>query len=90
MNININATSIETCLWHIQRSIMEKCGCDKAERAMYPLKWYVQTGRASVDFLRALLEAKPFMVGRTLVKGGSDQEVIAAVKKRIGYQEAAV
>ena len=90
MNIEVNATSIETCLWHIQRYIMEKQGCDAAERAMSPLKWYVLTGRASPDFLRLLLDAKPFLIGRTLIQGGSDTEIIAAVKNRIGFREDTV
>lgn len=86
--VAISDTAVETGLWHIQRTLMEKYGCDTAERDMYPLHWYVGTGRASLDFLRKLLTAKPFMVARKLHMGGSDDEILQRIKKYIGYTEA--
>ena len=83
-DININQTSIETCIWHIYRHLMIKYGSYEADYAIEPLKWYIRTGRASTDFLRALIKAKPFMVARKLYEGGSTDEVVARVKKYIG------
>lgn len=85
----MNATTIETMLWHIQREIMTRHGCDAAERFMMPLKWYINTGRASCDFLRCLYNARPVLVARDLAKGGSDEEAINRVCKRIGYAREA-
>lgn len=85
MNIPICATSIDTCLWHIQREIMQRNGCDFADRAMSPLRYYINTGRASTAFLRKLINARPVLVARDLSKGGSDIEIINRVCKRIGY-----
>ena len=84
-SIEVNATSTDTCLWHIQRHIMQRYGVDESQRDMAPLKWYIFTGRASLDFMRRLLAAKPFMVARKLHMGGSDEEVLDRVKAYIGY-----
>lgn len=78
-NLALSNTAIETCLWHIERELMHRHGVDAARRDMAPLRWYVDTGRASTDFLKRLIHAKPFMVARRLHKGGSDQEMIDRV-----------
>ena len=84
--IEINATSIETMLWHIERELMERHVCDAAARYMIPLKWYVNTGRAPTSFLRALMNGRPVLIARDLAKGGSDEEVIDRICKRIGFK----
>lgn len=84
MAININRTSIDTCMWHIKRYMMQTYGCDVADREFAPLEWYIETGRASTDFLRKLISAKPYMVARRLHKGGSDCEAIKRVAQYIG------
>lgn len=83
--ISINRTLIDTCLWHIQRSIMNRHGIDQSERDIAPLKWYIYTGRAPVEFLGKLIEAKPFMVGRKLHEGGSYEDAIRRIKNYIGF-----
>lgn len=85
--IQITATSIDTCLWHIQREIMCRHGVDFADRAIDPLRWYINTGRASIPFLNALMQTRPVLVARDLAKGGSTEEVIARVCKRINYRK---
>lgn len=56
-------------------------GVDQAYRDMYPLTWYITTGRASVAFLRALNSTKPFLVARRLHQGGSYDEAVLRIKK---------
>lgn len=85
----MNATSIETMLWHIQREDMQRHGCDIAERDMQPLFWYINTGRATTQFLHCLMSARPVLVARDLHKGGSYEEVINRVCKRIKYEREA-
>lgn len=86
-HINTDYVAVENGLWRITTVLADKYGCDEAGRDMAPLAWYIGTGRATTAFLRALLTAKPFMVARRLHKGGSYAEVLAEVKKCIGYKE---
>jgi hypothetical protein len=86
----MSRTQIETMLWHIKREIMMRHGCDAADRYMDPLNWYINTGRASLDFLRALLSARPVLVARDLAKEGSYNEAINRVCKRIKYNREGI
>ena len=85
--VSINSTSVETCLWHIERHLIQKHGTRQAEIDMYPLRWYVNTGRASMDFLRSLMNAKHFMVARKLHEGGSYDEALRRLKAYIHYTD---
>ena len=78
----------ENALWSIRKYLMHKHGCDMAEYDIQALEWYIDTGRASVDFLKAFHSAKPFMIGRLLHKGGSYDEIISRVKKYIGVENS--
>lgn len=82
--MTVNRTSIDTGLWHIERYLMDRYGVDAARRDLEPLRWYIDTGRASVDVIRRILTAKPFMVGRLLHKGGSYDDTIRRVLAYIG------
>ena len=81
--ISIHPKTIECGLWAIERYLMQKYGCDAAARDMEPLKWYINTGRASVSFISRLLICKPFMIGRILHEGGSYDEMILRVKNYV-------
>lgn len=72
---------IDSALWEAERYLMARYGCTEASQNMYPLQWYIHTGRASGDFLRHLLMVKPFMIARKLHEGGSDDEVLHRVKQ---------
>lgn len=82
----LSKTVIDCGIWHIQRYLIEKYGCTIAENDMYPLKWYIGTGRASCPYLIALLNAKPYMIARKLHQGGSVQEVLDRVSEYIGWR----
>lgn len=83
--ICISATTIETMVWKIQNEIMSRWGVSAGYREIVPLARYINTGRASLDFLHRLYVAKPFMVARKLHQGGSDDEIIKRVQHYIGY-----
>ena len=85
--VRIDWAGIEEGLWTIRVYLMNRYGVDKAEQNMAPLTWYIGTGRASCDFIRAVLTAKPFMIGRKLNEGGTYDEAINRVKKYIGYND---
>ena len=82
----MSSTKIDTMLWHIQREIMERHGVSASERMIAPLKWYINTGRASTAFLSALYEARPVLIARDCAKGGSYEEVINRICKRIKFE----
>ena len=83
---HISATLVDSYLWGVRRYLRSKCGVDAGDRALYPLKWYVDTGRASADWLGHLVQVKQFVIGRILLGGGSDDEIIRAITARI-YRE---
>ena len=67
---------IDDFLWSIKLRLMKKHSVDEACRIIEPLAWYITTDRAPLDFIRAMLTAKPFMICRKLEAGGSTDEVI--------------
>ena len=54
---------------------------------VYPLNWYISSGRASTPFIKLLLTVRPDIIARIMIKGGSDQEIVQKIKDRIGYTE---
>ena len=85
-----NATIIENFVFDVKHSIGKKYGTDTMEREIYPLTWYIYTGRASTLFLKKLLVQKPYVIGNILHKGGSVEEVLKRIKKKIGYKETVI
>ena len=87
-NINVSYTVVDNKIWEIQMWLVqhERWTLDTAQRFMAPLRWYVSAGRASVEFLRALVTAKTFVVGRVLVKQNSAfadySETVAALRRK--------
>ena len=71
-------------IWKVQGYLMRKYGVDASERMIAPLVWYIATARASIDFLNKLTDTKPYVIGRILAKGGSDDDIINSIKHRIG------
>lgn len=49
------------------------------------LEWYINSGRASADWIKHLLAKRPFMIARRLAKGGSAREIIDRITEYI-YQ----
>lgn len=80
--------NLDLYLWEVRYTLQRKhhCGKDEAENLLSPLKWYIDTGRASCEFLHLLVKAKPFMIARKLVKGGSTDEAVNRVKTYLGYE----
>ena len=79
--ISISYNAVDECLWQIRMRLYQSGACwDEADCEIAPLAWYVNTGRASTEFLRALVTARPFMVARRLHEGGSYDEVIGRIK----------
>lgn len=81
----ISLTGIDSYILDVQKYIMDKAGVDASSRLIYPLKRYINTGRASNVFLRKLFDIAPYQIGRILMKSGSDDDVIRAIKKVIQF-----
>ncbi len=83
-NTHLSKTLIDSTLWAIERSML-KTGrtLDDTDRLMYPLNWYIATGRAPTRWILCLCNCKPHIIGNMLAKGGSDDEVIGRLKAYI-------
>lgn len=80
----IDRVSIDSYVWEVQKALIRYgLSVDESEIAVYPLQWYVCTGRASVAFLHKMVETKPFLVARRLRNGGSHDEMLDRVRKLI-------
>ena len=76
---------IDDYIWKVKLYLMRKYGVDRAERAVDPLKWYIETGRAPTSFLKDLQNVQPFMIGRLLYKekDGSVDMAISSFKQLV-------
>lgn len=74
-------------IWKVESYLRSRYGVDAADRMISPLTWYVGTGRASATFLINMVQEKPFVIGRILAKGGSYDDVVRKIRKRIGLPE---
>ena len=61
-------------------------GVDNADEMIAPLEWWIKTGRASLAECKALIEKKPYIIGRILAENptGNYDDILAGVKKKIG------
>ena len=83
----ISNTLVNGYMWKIQKYLMQKYGATEAERDISPLQWYINTGRASADFLLKLVNTKSYLIAKILHNGGSDSEIIKRIKNYIKYEE---
>lgn len=82
-------TKWEMKLYEIESYLIKKYGCDAAYRMISPLLWYLNTGRANVDFLNCFYKTKSFVIGRILAKDngfGSYEDTVNKIKERMGLQ----
>lgn len=78
-------TKLDDFMWQVELYLMKRYGVDEAKRTMYPLIWYIHTGRASTQFLKALISSKPYMIGRMLHQEGSIDETVNRIKAYLGF-----
>ena len=78
---------LDNIIWKIRQYLRNKYGIDRGDNLMYPLVYYINTGRASTPFIKALIDSKPFVIGRVLANGGSDVEIIRKIKHKLNMKE---
>ena len=83
----ISRTRIDAELWKIRMELAKELGFDESGRKMYPLTWYVNTGRASIGFLRDLFSADKKRIVNALKSSGCEDEAIRKIKKIIHFCE---
>ncbi len=74
-------TKSERILMYYQTKLMKEHGTTKGDSLLYPLRWYINTGRASTQFIHRLADARAKDVVAILTQGGSTEEVIARLKE---------
>lgn len=85
---SVSQSGIDSFLWDVERAVYAKIGdTRKTENTISALVWYVNTGRASCDFLRELFTFSPRVVANSLMKGGSDFDKIERIKKALSRKE---
>ena len=87
MIVAISKNAIDNYLWRDEYYLMRKCGVQLAQFYMYPLNWYIKSGRASTPFIRAMMRKKPYLIGKALARSGSIEEIIKGLKEYLGYKE---
>lgn len=86
---NLSRTAIDDTMWDIKQKLMRKCTTDNADRYLYPLAYYIDTGRAPAGFLKLLInlsDRQKAIVGNRLMKNyGNNERVINSVCQYIGW-----
>lgn len=83
----ISRTAIENKVWDVRIILIRRHGVDGADMLMHPLTWFVDTGRASVEFLRTFIESDPYKVADVLANECSTTE--ATIKALKEFMEGA-
>lgn len=82
----VSYQTIDEYIWKVEWYLAKKYGVDASYEISYPLKWYViLTGRATTDFLKGMLEVKPYVIGRILYNNRNDstENIIEKIKKKV-------
>lgn len=96
-NVSISFSALDLYLFKVECSAFRKiiqretlpASCtDAAELAVFPLRRWVHTGRASAQYLRAMLAIRPDYIACVLLRSGSDDEIIARLRSRIEREPA--
>lgn len=81
---SVSRSGIDSFLWDVNRAVYSKLGDTKeTENIVSAIVWYVNTGRASSDFLRQIFTFSPRIIANSLMKGGSDLDKIERIKKAV-------
>lgn len=74
-------TKTEYILRYYEKMLWKKHGITDGSRLLYPLKWYLNTGRASADYINRLDRADYKQIMAILEAEGSVEEVCSRLKE---------
>ena len=77
---------LEIYMTDVWRYLCKKNGVTAADRIIAPLEWWIKTGRATLPECKAIIEKKPYVIGRVLEEKYSRpyDEIIDALREKIG------
>lgn len=85
----VSANNIDNAIYEIKSKMYKKYSVDESERFISPLIYYVNTGRASTDFLRILVnltERQKSTIANKLIKNhGNTENAINSICKYVGF-----
>ena len=81
--MRISSTSVDSYMYSVWRVLAVLEGCREADRRCTPLRRYVNTGRASTPFLKALLTKPPHRIAELLREPGSDDAIVDSIKEEV-------
>lgn len=85
----VSANNIDNAIYEIKSKMHKKHSIDESEKFISPLNYYINTGRASTDFLRILVnltERQKTTVANKLVKNyGNTENAIDSVCQYVGF-----
>jgi len=73
-------TKSERILMEYHTKLIKAHGVSESDRMMIPLCWYINTGRASADYIDRLDKADPRKVMDILEQDGSVEDVLGRLK----------
>ena len=77
-------TGIDNFLHDYFHHAWEMSGNEHIARGVcHALCWYVSTDRASIDFVKAMLQSNPKHIAKLSLQGGSDEEIIRRITRYI-------
>lgn len=80
----MNREKIENALFGLKMAIWRISDSRKAENVAGDIAWYIWSGRASCDYIRAFCGLSKYRINtlaRKILAGGSTDEIIAISKK---------
>ena len=86
---NVSFCNIDNAVHDIKSKMYKKHSVDDVERYIAPLIYYINTGRASTDFLRILVnltERQKSTIANKLIKNyGNTENAINSICKYVGF-----
>ena len=78
--------ALENYIADLKLYISKKEDSQTADRMISPLVYYINTGRASTDFIKNLLNTKFYSIYTVLRKQETDYRIIQLLKKKVGIK----
>ena len=85
----VSANNIDNAIYDVKSKMYKKYSVDESERFISPLIYYINTGRASTEFLRILVnltERQKSTIANKLIKNyGNTENAINSICKYVGF-----
>lgn len=77
----VSSSDIDAYLWDMRKAAWHLADdMLTGDKAIEAVVWYIRTGRASSDFLRAMFQHRPSTIAKRCLAGGSDDDIILGIK----------